>query len=128
MPEFSNPDTIAPPGGNYHHVVTHGPGRRMVISGQVGVTPDGGMAEGLEGQMRQALENLVACLESQGFTADDIVKMTAFCVPPNGVRMFRDIRGEVLGGRKPASTWLQVAGLAGPQWLFEVEAEAVRED
>jgi enamine deaminase RidA (YjgF/YER057c/UK114 family) len=128
MPQFRNPDSVAPPGGNYHHAASHGPGRRLLISGQVGVAPDGRMAEGLEAQMRQSLANIVAILEAEGFAVTDVVKMTAFCVPENGVSAFRAIRGEIFGDHKPASTWLQVAGLASPDWLFEVEAEAVRED
>ena len=127
MPEFRNPEGVAPPGGNYHHVAAHGPGRRIVIAGQVGVRPDGSIVEGLEGQMRQALANLLACVEAEGFAVTDIVKMTAFCVPPDGVGLFRDVRGELFGGHMPASTWVQVAGLASPAWLFEVEGEAVRE-
>ena len=57
----------------------------------------------------------------------DIVKITAFCTVPGSVGAWRSIRAEVLGDHQPASTWLEVSGLAAPQWLFEVEAEAVQD-
>jgi len=48
-----NPDDVPAPLGNYSHVIRHGAGTRIVISGQVGVAPDGAILDGLEAQMRQ---------------------------------------------------------------------------
>jgi enamine deaminase RidA (YjgF/YER057c/UK114 family) len=38
----------------------------------------------------------------------------------------RQIRDEVMQGHRPASTFLVVAGLAMPELLCEIEAEAVK--
>jgi enamine deaminase RidA (YjgF/YER057c/UK114 family) len=37
------------------------------------------------------------------------------------------VRDQMLGDHAPASTYLEVAGLARPEFLFEIEGEAVRE-
>ena len=128
MPVYRNPPGIAPPASRYSHTVTHGAGRRMLIAGQVGMLPDGRMADGLEAQMRRAMANLLACLGDGGFAPSDLVRLTAYCVPRGEVARFRAIREEMLEGHAPASTWLEVAALASPDWLFEVDGEAVRED
>ena len=128
MPQFLNPEGGPKPAGNYSMAAVHAASaRRAVISGQVGTRPDGSIPEGVEAQMRQAAENLKAVLAGVGMGPTDIVKITAFCTVPGSVGAWREIRAEVLGDHKPASTWLEVSGLAAPAWLFEVEAEAVQE-
>ena len=124
----TNPEGVAAPLGNYTHVIRHGAGTRVVISGQVGVAPDGSILEGLEAQMRQAHENLLNCLRSAGLGPEHLVKITSFCVPTGEVALGRKVRGEVLGEARPASTWLENVGLANPALLFEIEGEAIRED
>ncbi len=52
MPRFLNPANVAAPSSRYSHGVEHSlKGRRLVISGQVGLKPDGALAEGLEAQL-----------------------------------------------------------------------------
>lgn len=128
MVDWIQPEGVAPPLGNYTHVVRHGPGRRLVISGQVGVTPDGKIVEGLEGQMRQAMVNFLNCLKAGGMELGDLVKIVTLCVPEGEVAMGRKVRGEVFGDHKPASTWIEGIKLANPALLFEIEGEAIRED
>ncbi|MEO1686420.1 MAG: RidA family protein [Pseudomonadota bacterium] len=128
MVDWIEPQGVAAPLGNYTHVVRHGPGRRLIISGQVGVTPDGEIAEGLEDQMRWAMKNLVACLKAGGMEVGDLVKIVTLCVPEGQVATGRMVRAEVLGEHKPASTWIEGVKLANPALLFEIEGEAVRED
>ena len=49
MPTFPSPSGIAAPQSRYSNGVVHSlSGRRLVIAGQVGVKPDGSLAEGLE--------------------------------------------------------------------------------
>jgi enamine deaminase RidA (YjgF/YER057c/UK114 family) len=43
------------------------------------------------------------------------------------VAVFRAVRDRKLLGHAPAATCLEVAGLARPEWLVEIEAEAVKE-
>jgi 2-iminobutanoate/2-iminopropanoate deaminase len=129
MPRFFNPPRIAQPVARYSHGVVHSArARRLVISGQVGIRPDGSIGETLEEQMEIAWDNLIEILKEGGMTVADIVKVNTFAAVPDAVALARKIRERKLGLHAPASTFLQVAGLASPHFLFEVEAEAVSED
>jgi enamine deaminase RidA (YjgF/YER057c/UK114 family) len=125
-----DPSTVHAPGGRYSHVSVHPLGdglKRVVISGQVGMRPDGSMAEGLEAQADQAWANLVACLASEDLAVDDLVKVTILCPVPgrDSLLAIRDARARALGDLAPSSTYVTVAGLASDAYLVEIEAEAV---
>jgi enamine deaminase RidA (YjgF/YER057c/UK114 family) len=125
--DFINPSGIAAPASNYSQgVVVPGNARRLIVSGQIGMTKDGKVAEGLEAQLRQTWSNLLAVLEAGGMAVTDLVKITSFVLDPKAVALTRQIRDEVMQGHRPASTFLVVAGLAMPSLLCEIEAEAVR--
>ena len=121
-----NPDSVAKPASAYAQAVLVEGGKRLVISGQIGVRPDGTMADGYEAQARQAWANILAILADAGFSVSDLVKITAYDVAPGHVAVYRAIRDEMLSGHLGASPYVQVAGLAAPGLLTEIEAEAVR--
>ena len=128
MPRFLNPATTAPPSSQYSHGVEHGrEGRRLVIAGQVGLKPDGTVAEGVEAQLAQCWDNLIEVLRAAGMEVRDLVKVTIFVTVPNAIAVSRRVREQKLNGHAPAATFLQVAGLARPDFLAEIEGEAVRE-
>ena len=128
MPRFFNPAAVAAPASNYSHGVEHAAGaRRLLVSGQVGVRPDGSLADGFEAQAAVAFDNLLAVVAEAGMAASDLVKITAFATEPGQVAAFRTVRDRKLGGHAPAATFLEVAGLARPDYLVEIEAEAVKE-
>ena len=129
MPRFLNPASVAAPSSQYSHGVEHGlRGRRLVISGQVALRKDGTLAEGLEAQLGQCWDNVLSVLREAGMDITDLVKATIFVTVPNAITVSRRVREEKLKGHAPASTFLQVAGLARPDFLAEIEAEAVKED
>jgi len=88
---------------------------------------DGTLAEGVEAQLGQCWDNLIEVLHAARMEVTDLVKVTIFVTPPNAVAISRRIREQKLKGHAPASTFLQVAGLARPDFLAEIEGEAVRE-
>ena len=124
---FSNPATVHAPGSRYSHAaLVEGPGHRLVMSGQVGIAPDGTVATGGQDQIAQALANLGAILAAHGMGPAHIVKMVVFLTDRSLIPAWRLERDKFLGGtHAPASTLLVVAGLADPRFVFEVEAEAV---
>lgn len=129
MPRFFNPRHTARPSSKFSHGVVHSArARRLVISGQVGVLADGTILPDLEGQMQAAWDNLVSVLEEAGMGVTDLIKITAFVTVPGSVNTFRKIRDQRLMGHCPASTYLEVTGLARPDFMFEIEGEAVTED
>jgi enamine deaminase RidA (YjgF/YER057c/UK114 family) len=58
-------------------------------------------------------------------TKRDLVKITAFVTRDGATARYREIRDRMLEGHAPAATYLVVAGLASPEMLVEIEAEAV---
>ena len=118
----------APPAfSNYSQAVAvPAAGEQIYISGQVGVSIDGILAEGEEAQHRQIWRNILGLLEAEGLGANDIVEITAFITRPSGVPLFRQVRDEMLAGAKPASTLVIVSGLADPAWLVEISAIAYK--
>ncbi|MBW6400778.1 RidA family protein [Roseomonas sp. HJA6] len=123
---FSNPAGAPVPASRYSQAaLIEGPGRRLVISGQIGVLPDGTPVSGPEAQIGQALGNLSAVLAGHGMTVANLVKMTVFLTDPTLIPHWRRHRDAFLGGHAPTSTLLIVAGLASPDFVVEVEAEAV---
>jgi 2-iminobutanoate/2-iminopropanoate deaminase len=129
MPRFFNPGRIAAPGSRYSHGVVHSArSHRVVVSGQVGIRPDGTIAEGLEAQMDVAWDNFIEVLREGGMSVSDIIKIVTYVTVPGSVAVARRMRVRKLGQHAPASTYLEVAGLASPEFLFEVEGEAVSED
>ncbi len=122
-----NPSTSAPPASAYSHGIEVPAGARMLyLSGQVGVKPDGAMAEGIAAQTEQAWNNVVAVLESAGMGLADIVKITAYVTRPDHVEPYRDARLPFVVDPPAASTAVVVTSLFSPDWLVEVEAVAAK--
>jgi 2-iminobutanoate/2-iminopropanoate deaminase len=123
-----NPKGAPKPASNYAQAVVHDAGaKRIVVSGQVGVTLDGKIVAGMEAQLRQCWTNLFAVLKGAGFDKADLVKTVIYVTGPGQTALSRKVRDEMLEGLLVASTYVQVAGLAAPEFLCEIEGEAVRE-
>jgi enamine deaminase RidA (YjgF/YER057c/UK114 family) len=123
---FSNPAGAPQPQSRYSQAaLIEGEGRRLVVSGQVGLRPDGGLVADPAAQIDQALANLGAVLAAHGMGPANIVKMTVFLTDPALVGTWRRQRDAFMAGAAPASTLLIVAGLATPDFKVEVEAEAI---
>lgn len=129
MPRIINPRSIAPPASHYAHGIVHsGRSRRLLISGQVGVALDGTPAPDLVAQMELAWDNLEAVLREAGMAVQDLVKIVVYAAVPGSVATYRSIRDRRLGGHLVAATYVEVAALASPAYLVEIEGEAVCED
>lgn len=48
----------------------------LYLAGQIGMRPDGKLAEGFEGQGRQVMDNIAATLKAHGLGMDDVFKCT----------------------------------------------------
>lgn len=103
-------------------VITHGKMKRLLISGQIG------QGDTLEEQMRGALAAIKELLASEGATYSDLVKINTYIVDyqPEDLDVFRGVRQDIFGSEiTPASTLVGVSALALPEWLIEIDAEAV---
>jgi enamine deaminase RidA (YjgF/YER057c/UK114 family) len=123
---FQNPPTIHAPRGYSHVVETSGPSRTVYIAGQVGMAPDGKIAPDFRAQVTQCFDNLKAALAAAGAGFEHVVKTTNYFVDIGQLPAFREIRDRYFDTKAPpASTAVQVAKLAAPEFLFEIEAIAV---
>jgi len=127
MNKIHNPAEIAPPIGAYSHGIEVPAGARTLhISGQVGITPEGKVAAGIEAQTEAALNNILGILKVAGMGVEDLVKMTTFLIDANDIAKVRTARMRVLGSHRPASTLLVISRLAAPEYLIEIEATAAK--
>jgi 2-iminobutanoate/2-iminopropanoate deaminase len=122
-----NPSTIAPPGGRYTHAIEVPPGARwLVVSGQVGVAPDGSTPEDIGGQTENCFRNIAAILADAGMSLADVVKITVFLTREDDIAGFRAARDRMIVEARPASTLVVVSQLVRPEWRVEIEALAAK--
>jgi enamine deaminase RidA (YjgF/YER057c/UK114 family) len=113
----------------YEAIFAHGvevppSARTIFVSGQVGVSSDGRLADGgFEAQCRQAIANIGVVLESARMTLDNVIKVTIFITRREDLALLRNVRAAHLAVA-PAVTVVIVAGLHDPDWLVEIEAVA----
>lgn len=101
-------------------------GSLVFVSGQVGVTTDGTVLDGIDAQARQAVANLNAVLDEAGLSPADLAKMTIYLTDPSDVEPFVGAMAASLPQPPPATTMLIVSGLASPALRVEIEAIAAR--
>lgn len=123
--ELLDPISIAAPVGQYAHgcLVTEGK-RILFISGQIGAAPDGSIPPDFESQARNIWRNIEAVLKDAGMSFDNLVKTTTFLTDHSQLLPNRQIRNEILGDRKCASSGI-VAQTLVSDWLLEIEAIAM---
>ncbi|HYO40117.1 MAG TPA: RidA family protein [Nocardioidaceae bacterium] len=121
-----NPETVPSSPFYSQGIETCRPDRLVFVSGQVGMTSDGQVPEGVEAQAVQAVANLTAVLESAGLTTADLAKMTIYLTDPEDVGPFMGAVGGTLPDPPPATTLLVVAALASPALRVEIEGVAAR--
>ncbi|WP_026303867.1 RidA family protein [Jongsikchunia kroppenstedtii] len=115
-------------------VVIDGPHRTIYLSGigaedttaenpeDMRVLAIGDFAE----QTRIAYARIKSLLETHGASLADIVRMKTYVLDAENVYLYHQVQREALEGlAPPPHTFLQVAGLASPDMLVEVEVTAV---
>ena len=101
-------------------------GNTLYTSGQLGLDPaTGALAQGVEGQARQALENLGAVLRAAGMDYADVTKTTVFLADMGDFAAINAIYAEFFTGEAPARSCVAVKELP-KGGLFEIEAVAVK--
>jgi len=123
---FSNPPGLSTPRG-YTHVVDVPAGRTLYIAGQVAFDAEGKVVGkgDVRAQTEQVFRNLKIALESAGATFADVVKLNWYVKDMSQLVVYRDVREQYFGtGPRPASTLVEVKGLALEDLLIEVEAIA----
>ena len=101
-------------------------GDTLYCSGQLGLDPaTGALADGVEAQARQALENLGAVLAAAGMGYADVVKTTVFLADIGDFAAVNAVYADYFQAESPARSCVQ-AGALPKGALFEIEAVAVK--
>ncbi|MEZ5229092.1 MAG: Rid family detoxifying hydrolase [Acidimicrobiales bacterium] len=112
---------MSTPVGPYTPVVPAGP--FVVTSGQIGIADGAVVAGGLEAELRQAMANLAAVLESGGARMDQVVKTTVFMTSMADYALMNSVYTELFGDHRPARSAVAVKELPLGA-LIEIEALA----
>ncbi|KGE19563.1 RidA family protein [Paenibacillus wynnii] len=99
-------------------------GNWVYTSGQLGMNPEtGDLAEGVQEQARQALNNVKAILEEAGASLEHVVKTTVFLKDMNDFAAVNEIYSTFFTEPYPARSAVEVARLP-KDGLVEIEAVA----
>ena len=123
---YSAPGVFDPP--TYSQAVKVTDAKAIVyVAGQVAYDKDGAPLHrgDFRNQAREALRAIKALVEAQGGTLDNVVKLNTYITDIRYRADLVPVREEFFGKKGPASTLVQVAALAHPDYLIEVEAIAV---
>ena len=80
------------------------------------------------GPTKLCLQIIQKALEDAGAALTDVVRTRTYLVRAEDYEEVACAHGEVFGEIRPASTMLIVDGLLRPEWLVEIEADAVIPD
>lgn len=101
--------------------------KMLFISGQLGLNPiTAVLANGIEEQTKQSLENLKAILEEAKLNFSNIVKTTIFITNMEDFSKVNAIYEKYFNGNFPARSTIQVSALP-KGGLVEIEAIATKE-
>jgi reactive intermediate/imine deaminase len=100
-------------------------GDMLFLSGVMGTIQGGTLADGgIEGQTRQALENVKSAVTLAGGSMADIAKCTVFLTDVANFQAMNGVYREFFPKDPPARTTVAVAGLVLPGALLEIECMA----
>jgi len=121
------PPSIRPPFARYAHGIEAPAGARLVVtSGQLGVAPDGDVAQSTREQADQCFANITAILAEAGMTPGDVIRINAFVTERAHMAGYMAARDAWLAdvAQPPASTLVIVSGFTRPEFKVEVEVTA----
>ena len=99
----------------------------IAVAGTAPIPASGGpsSSEDLYGQTRRCLEIIERAIVDAGGTLDQVIRTRVMLTKVTDWEEAAKAHGEFFGEIRPASTFVQVAGLLDPSWLVEIEADVV---
>jgi enamine deaminase RidA (YjgF/YER057c/UK114 family) len=102
-------------------------GNLIAVGGTAPIGPDGktvGHGDAAA-QARCCFETALAALATLGATPADVIRTRCYLTRIEDWEAVGKVHGELFSKIRPASTIVQVAGFVRPEWLVEVEVDAV---
>ena len=125
MPTIDNPADVHPPFGNYAHGFEVSAGARLVLcSGQLGISKNGAIPDGVEDQANLCFDTIEAILAQADMALANIVQLRAYVTDRAHFAAYMAVRDTRLAGREVASTLMIVGGFTREEFLVEIEAVA----
>ena len=99
----------------------------VAVSGTAPLNPDGSNAcvGDMYGQTVRSLEIIAEALAKAGASLGDVIRTRIFL---SDIRLWEQAakaHGAFFGDIRPACTFVEVSGFIRPEWLVEIEADAV---
>jgi len=79
-------------------------------------------------QVRQCLEIIKLALTQAGASLEDVVRIRTMLIRIEDWEPVAKVRGEYFGKIMPVDTVMEVSGFINPDWLVEVEVDAIVSD
>ena len=105
-------------------------GNFVSVSGTAPLGPDGrtvGVGDA-GAQARRCLEIISAALEKAGASLKDVIRTRTLLVRIEDWQAVAAVHGEFFRDIRPANTIMQVSRFIDPDWLVELEADAIVDD
>lgn len=119
--------SLLEPGIGFSRAVRVGP--HIAIAGTAPITPDGCGTVGRNAyeQAKRCLEIVGQALAEAGGSLQDVTRTRVMLTDIAHWKDAARAHGEVFGAIRPACTVVQVTGFINPDWLVEIEADAIIE-
>jgi enamine deaminase RidA (YjgF/YER057c/UK114 family) len=104
-------------------------GNIIAVTGTAPLSPDGKtVSKGdAAGQARRCLEIIQSAIEGLGGRLSDVTRTRILLTHIEDWEQVATVHGEFFRSTRPASTIMQVVRFLDPDWLVEIEADAVVE-
>lgn len=102
-------------------------GNIIAVSGTAPIAEDGSVASpgDVYGQTKRCLDIIKNVIEQAGGQLEDVVRTRLFLTKMSTWKDAAKCHGEFFSGIQPATTFAEISGLINPEWLIEIEADAV---
>ena len=105
-------------------------GRVIAVTGTAPLGPDGKTISigDTSGQARRCLEIIKAAIEGLGGKMSDVIRTRILLTRIEDWEKVALVHGEFFSDIRPANTIMQVVRFIDPDWLVELEADAIIEE
>ena len=102
-------------------------GNIIVVTGTVGLLPDGTYPKTMELQTQRSLEIVRASIEALGGRIEHVIRTRIFTTDISLWKQIASVHGKMFAQIRPATTLVEVRRLIDDEALIEIEADAVVE-
>ncbi|MCU6707539.1 RidA family protein [Paenibacillus sp. J5C_2022] len=122
-----NPEGMPAPVGHYTHITKIPRNAELyVTSGQIGTDRNGRIPDHMNEQIDNTFSNIKAVLDSEGLSADNIIKVNIWAVEPIDWDHLYAAWGRLFGQEYPAMTVGYLTALGLPELKIEIEIWAAK--